>query len=156
MYGPVAEEVAAEVAIPLYAPDDSAFLAALESPYDRILILASAKGPLDDAVQRFTQAAAEAGRKIAVTGSVADGALAAASAGNDALLARRLQGACGEQRSEYDAVLLARYSLSPAAEALSGVIRKPVLAGPKLAAAALGSLLLHGSTPANPGRRGNA
>lgn len=147
MYGPVAEKLAAQISIPLYAPDASAFQAALEGPYDRILVLASAKGPLDDAVERFTHAAENAGRRVLVAGSVADGAAAAATAGDQILLTDALHRACQAQASRYDAVLLAQYSLSPVADALSDLIGKPVLAGPKLAAATLRSLLLQKSTP---------
>ncbi|MEQ7739309.1 aspartate/glutamate racemase family protein, partial [Escherichia coli] len=149
MYGPVAEKLAAETSIPLYAPDASAFQAALEGSYQRILILASAKGPLDDAVERFNQAAAQAGRGLEVAGLVAEGAAAAATAGNQEQLVHALHSACTQHSSGYDAVLLAQYSLSPVADALSELIGKPVLAGPKLAAATLRSQLLPIAAPAS-------
>ncbi|MEY9776301.1 hypothetical protein [Arthrobacter sp. MW3 TE3886] len=157
MYGPVAERLAAELSIPIYAPDASAFQAALDGPYERILLLASANGPLEDALERFTRAAAAAGRDLAVTGIVAGGAAAAATAGDAELLGRTLEAACAGQEADFDAVLLAQYSLSPAADALSHALGKPVLAGPKLAAATLRSQLLMGKpTKTNTQMKENA
>jgi Asp/Glu/hydantoin racemase len=156
MYGPIAERLSRELTIPIYAPDASAFQAALDGPFQRILLLASATGPLEDALERFTRTAAAAGRDLAVTGTVAEGAAAAAAAGDTGLLGRTLEAACAEQEADFDAVLLAQYSLSPAADALSHALGKPVLAGPKLAAATLRARLLGNQPNADTKMKENA
>ncbi|MDR6417732.1 aspartate/glutamate racemase family protein [Pseudarthrobacter sulfonivorans] len=156
MYGPIAERLSAELTIPIYAPDASAFQAALDGRYQRILLLASAKGPLEDALERFTRTAAATGRALAVTGTVAEGAAAAAAAGDAERLGRTLEAACAGQVADFDAVLLAQYSLSPAADALSRALGKPVLAGPKLAAATLRAQLLGDRASADTNMKENA
>jgi Asp/Glu/hydantoin racemase len=148
MYGAVAERLSAEISIPIHAPDAAAFQAAIAGPYERILVLASAKGPLDDARDRFSEAVAAAGKSISVTGSVAADALAAVNSGDLGLLAHTLEAACAGQDEGFDAVLLAQYSLSPAADALAHALGKPVLAGPKVAAATLRNELLGSQAPA--------
>ncbi|MFK0005368.1 aspartate/glutamate racemase family protein [Paenarthrobacter sp. NPDC090522] len=155
MYGPIAERLSTELSIPIYAPDASAFDAALEGSYDRILLLASAAGPLEDALERFTRAAAATNPGLKVSGTVADGAAAAATAGDTARLAESLEKACTSQSTDFDAVLLAQYSLSPAADALSQALGKPVLAGPKLAAATLRAQLLGEPLPAQTSTKAN-
>ncbi|SDX61908.1 hypothetical protein SAMN04487917_1196 [Arthrobacter sp. yr096] len=155
MYGPIAERLASELSIPIHAPDASAFKAALFGGYKRIVLLASARGPLEDALERFSAAAASAGQDIAVTGIVAEGAAAAAAAADTERLSRALESACRDQEDS-DAVLLAQYSLSPAAEALAAALDKPVLAGPKLAAATLRSQLLGNPTSATTPKKENA
>jgi hypothetical protein len=52
-------------------------------------------------------------------------------------------------RQDFDAVLLAQYSLSPAADTLSRALGEAVLAGPKLAAATLRAQLLGDQTNAD-------
>jgi Asp/Glu/hydantoin racemase len=156
MYGPIAERLSAELSVPIYAPDASAFQAALDGPYERILLVASAQGPLDDALDRFSTAVNTAGRNVTVTGLVADGASAAAAAGDAGLLADRLETACATQENEFDAVLLAQYSLSPAADVLARALGKPVLAGPKLAAATLRTQLLGNLASAGTNTKENA
>lgn len=156
MYGPIAERLSTELSIPVYAPDASAFQAALDGPYQRILLLASASYPLEDALGRFTRTAAGAGQDVAVTGTVAEGAAAAAASGDAGLLGRALEAACAGHEGKFDAVLLAQYSLSPAADGLSHILGKPVLAGPKLAAATLRAQLLETETSTDTPMKENA
>jgi len=137
MYGPVAHQVAAELDIPVYGSDDAAFGAALSGEYSRILLVASLEVPLADAMTRFDAAASDAGTTVDVSGIVAQGAFTAAKDGDVDRLADSLVAAVAGVDSDFDAVLLAQYSLAIVAEQLEARLGIPVLAGPRRAAAAL-------------------
>ena len=137
MYGPVAHQIAAELDIPVYGSDDAAFQAALSGEYSAILLVASLEVPLADAMKRFAEAAADAGSTVDVTGIVAPHAFVAAKEGDLDGLVDSLAAAIDAVDSQYDAVLLAQYSLAVVAEQLEARLGIPVLAGPRRAAAAL-------------------
>lgn len=140
LYGVVAHQAAERIGVPIFAPDDAAFAAALTGEYASILVLSSLDGPLEDSVQRFTTAATDAHVLVDVAGAIAEGAFDAANAGDTEALAAALRAgveAAVARTGRPDAVLLAQYSLAPAAEALAAATGLPVLAGPQRAARAL-------------------
>ncbi|GAB3041348.1 aspartate/glutamate racemase family protein [Parafrigoribacterium mesophilum] len=159
MYGPVAHEVAASVPVPILAADDAAFEAAAASGHERIALVSSLPVPLADARERFAAFLRSRAGAPELTGApdftgvpVFTGVLAAgayaASAAPDATgearspeaLAQAL--AAAVRGSDADAVLLAQYSLAPAAQRLAALAGVPVFSGPDAAARLLRSRLL--------------
>lgn len=131
MYGPVAHGFTGPV--PVDASDDAAFHVAASSGYARILLLSSLPEALRDAEERF--AAFTDGRPEApvVTPVLAERAFAAASAGDTGAVLDALADAVAAAEPT-DAVLLAQYSLAPAAAGLADRLGLPVIAGPPRAA----------------------
>ena len=128
LYGVVAQETRAPV--PVLAPDEALFEQARE--HRRILVLASFETALRDCVSRFT----------AVADSEVDGVVAADAFGaSGSELAAALVTAARPYADRVDAVLLAQYSLAPAAAELAGALGLTVLSGPDSAAAKLRYLL---------------
>ncbi|KPG82385.1 aspartate/glutamate racemase family protein [Frigoribacterium sp. RIT-PI-h] len=144
MYGPVAERLAAEATVPLFAPDQAAFAAVFTGEYTNVLVLSSGAGPLIDSVDRLRAVLADAGSDTTVSGAVVQDAAAAARAGDIAVLAAALRQAVEGAESTPDAILLGQYSLSPAATALEEALHIPVIAGPQRAAAAMRQALESG------------
>jgi Asp/Glu/hydantoin racemase len=139
MYGTVAHDYPADE-VPVLAADDAAFDAAIDGGFARIVLVASFEAALADAVDRFRGALAEAGSPSEVLPVVAPDAMAATKSGDVDALCAALAAACSTAAG-FDAVLLAQYSLAPAAEALASVLGVPVIAGPIAAATRLQSLL---------------
>lgn len=136
MYGSVAHAFPTP-AVPILAPDDASFAAVVAGRYSRILVVASFETALVDAQQRLEQVLAEQGAGTEVLAAVAEGALNATTANDGDALLRSLLDACEGYRGKVDAVLLAQYSLAPAASALGENLGMPVLSGPDAAAALL-------------------
>ncbi|WP_163506627.1 aspartate/glutamate racemase family protein [Fodinicola acaciae] len=130
LYGPVVDSVAS--AVPVFAPDSAAFQRALDGGYRRIAVLASFETAMTDSLARFR--AYVAGSGIEAVGVVAPDAFEAAKKNDLDTLFTALRDACDDS---YDAVLLAQYSLAPAAERLSAALARPVISGPHAAAVAL-------------------
>ncbi|MEU5870461.1 hypothetical protein AB0A73_02755 [Glycomyces sp. NPDC047369] len=134
MYGPVAE--ATDIGIPVLAPDQAAFARVARERWPGVLVVAS-----------FETAARDAGRRLR---AVADGtevesatstaAMAPSRSGDVQGLADALHATVSAGRG-YDAVVLAQYSLAPAAELLQDRLGIPVVSGPLAAAALLKSQL---------------
>lgn len=142
LYGPVTSTV--ETPVPLLAPDTAAFEQALGSASaggGRVLVLASFEAAMRDSVARFSAAAAAAGSAVEPIGVVAPDAFDAAREGDAAALSDALRNACLPHIAGADAVLLAQYSLAPAAATLSTALGVPVVSGPQAAAVALRSAL---------------
>lgn len=144
MYGPVAHQVAGTVSAPVYAADDAAFEAAAASGHARIALVSSLPVPLADAEERFRAFLASRGAGAAPSFSpvLAPGAFDASVAGDIPALAQALAAAVAGVAPRPDAVLLAQYSLAPAAEQLATLTGLPVLTGPGRAARALRTALL--------------
>ncbi|PRX97928.1 aspartate/glutamate racemase family protein [Allonocardiopsis opalescens] len=142
LYGFVARERAERSAVPIHAPDTAALDAAVAAGHRRILVLASIPGALDDAQRRFTAHAHAAAASIEIDGALAPDAYRAALDEDAEALASALERACAARPGGTDAVLLAQYSLAPAADALARALGVPVYSGPGRAAALLRSRLL--------------
>jgi Asp/Glu/hydantoin racemase len=137
IYGAVAHSLAAEIGVPIFAPDDAAFATAVTGGYKSILVISPAPGPLADSVDRLATAAGAAGIELSIVGAVAEGAAAAARKGDLAELTAALHRAFSSNDATIDAILLGQYSISPAASALAEMTGLPVLAGPERAASAM-------------------
>jgi Asp/Glu/hydantoin racemase len=136
MYGPVAHAVAARAAVPVLAADDAAFADAASGGFGRMALVASLPLPLADARERFDAFLAARGARLDVVDVLADRAAGTADAGAVAdALEEALRGI------PVDAVLLAQYSISPAAAALQDRLGIPVLTGPARAAARMRAAL---------------
>ena len=141
LYGTVAHRLAAEIGVPLMAPDDALFAAVADGGFGSILLLSPAPGPLAESAGRLTEHLRAAGLATTITGAAVDGAADAARSGDLDRLVSALEAAYLSASASVDAVVLGQYSLSPAAEALSERIGVRVLAGPGRAARALRSLI---------------
>jgi len=141
VYGSVAHRLAAEIGVPLMAPDDALFAAVADGGFASILLLSPAAGPLADSSERLSEHLRGAGLSTTVAGAAVEGAADAARSGDLDRLVALLEAAYRERVGSVDAVVLGQYSLSPAAEALSERIGVPVLAGPGRAARALRTLI---------------
>ncbi|MFC8075615.1 aspartate/glutamate racemase family protein [Streptomyces sp. NPDC057307] len=139
LYGPVTDEI--ETTVPLLAPDTAAFTRAWSSGFGRVLVIASFEAAAYDSMARFAAAAAAAGSATGAVGVVAPDAFDAARHDDTPALAEALRKACLPYAAGADAVLLAQYSLAPAAEPLSAALGLPVISGPQAAAVALRSAL---------------
>ncbi|MEQ6897073.1 aspartate/glutamate racemase family protein [Microbacterium sp. KR10-403] len=139
MYGPVAHAAAARLPVPVLASDDAAFADAAHGGFSRIALVASLPLPLADARTRFDAFLAERGVRLDIVDVLAE--RAAEVRGDAAALTAAVEAAV-RGIPNLDAVLLAQYSVSPAAEALGERLGIPVLAGPVRAAARLREALL--------------
>ena len=136
MYGPVAHAVAARAAVPVLAADDAAFADAASGGFGRMALVASLPLPLADARERFDAFLAARGARLDVVDVLADRAAGTVDAGAVAdALEEALRGI------PVDAVLLAQYSISPAAATLQDRLGIPVLTGPARAAARMRAAL---------------
>nr|WP_274636926.1 hypothetical protein [Microbacterium bovistercoris] len=137
MYGPVAHAVAARAAVPVLASDDAAFADAAAGGFRRIALVASLPIPLADARARFD--AFRSGREAGL--EVVDVLAADAAGVTDAVVLTDALERAVRGIPDLDAVLLAQYSIAPAADALAARLGIPVLAGPGRAAALMRDLL---------------
>jgi Asp/Glu/hydantoin racemase len=148
MYGTVAHELAAESRVPIDASDDAAFEDVLSAGHARVILLASLPAALSDAAERFTCFTGNRAGAPHVEAVLAAEAFAPAAAGDTASVADALASAV-RRATAADAVLLAQYSLAPAAARLSERLGIPVIAGPTRAAARLRAAIL-GGQPVSP------
>jgi len=136
MYGAVAHAVG-ELGIPIYAPDDAVFDAALTGGYSTLLLISSGAGPLADSEHRLAQAAVERGIALDIGANLSNEAFAATSAGDMDALYSALESTIVAAEGRPDAILLAQYSLAPVASRLAERFGVPVLSGPHRAATEL-------------------
>ncbi|MEU6247661.1 hypothetical protein [Glycomyces sp. NPDC047010] len=129
MYGPVAETT--DIGVPVLAPDEAAFARVAREQWADVLVVASFATAALDAVQRLR--AVVEGTEVESATSTA--AMGPSRTGDTAGLADALYATVRAGRG-YDAVVLAQYSLAPAADLLQDRLGVPVVSGP-LAAAAL-------------------
>ncbi|SEB67919.1 hypothetical protein SAMN04489806_1484 [Paramicrobacterium humi] len=139
MYGPVAHEADARSTLPVFASDDAAFHDAATSGFTRLALVSSIATPLADARTRFDVVPKPA--ELSTHDVLAADALEPSREGDAAGTARALAAAVRAADGPFDAVLLAQYTLAPAAEALEHELGIPVLAGPVRAAAAMRAVL---------------
>lgn len=99
-----------------------------------VLLVASLESAADDSTARLEGAFAAAGAAASIRSVVAP---AAATPLAVAELAAHLRAAISEVSDPYDVVVLAQYSLAPAAEVLRTHIAVPILDGPSVAASRL-------------------
>jgi hypothetical protein len=123
-----------DVPVPVDAPDDASFAEILAGGFRSVLVVASLPGALSDTLARLDAAAGAAGTTLHLDGVCVPSAAGPVAAGNSARLATALAAAVREPARQADAVLLAQYSLAPAAQILRQELGRPVVAGPVAAA----------------------
>ncbi|MFB9659792.1 hypothetical protein ACFQS3_08490 [Glycomyces mayteni] len=133
MYGPVAT---ADFGVPVLAPDEAAFARVAREGWANVLVVASFQTAALDAAQRLRAVAG--GTEVESATSTA--AMGPSRSGDTAALADALEATVRAGRG-YDAVVLAQYSLAPAADLLQDRLGVPVVSGPLAAAALLKSQL---------------
>jgi len=138
MYGPVA--TASHQPVPVFASDQAMFDAVVALAPRRIGIIASLGPSAEDSASRLGEAVSDKGQKPDIRTVVVPEAVAAAGAGDHALLAQLL-GDAAVALGDVDVIVLAQYSLSPAAASVAERVSAPVLSGPHLAASRLGTEL---------------
>jgi len=131
--------------VPLLDPDEMALNGVLQGTPGTVLVLASAPQPLTVALNRFINECTQRAVPVEIRGAVAKNAKAAALTGNTPELVTALVAAVSAQPAVPDAILLAQYSLAPAARALETSTGIPVFSGPLSSAAALRRTTLGGS-----------
>ncbi|MDH2416098.1 hypothetical protein [Nocardioides sp. CER19] len=134
MFGPVASR--ASQPVPVLTSDQGAFDEVARLAPKRVLVLASLPPAAVDSTARLTASLTKVGQSPTIDSAIADDARAASLAGDHARLARSLVDAVGTVEP-VDVVMLAQYSLSPVAAAVSEQLGVPVLSGPHLAASKL-------------------
>ncbi|HEX3931794.1 MAG TPA: aspartate/glutamate racemase family protein [Nocardioides sp.] len=144
MYGsvrPLAEELHC---LPVLAADDALFEAVLRASPRRGLLVGSLGSAVDDSLVRFHSYAWEHGSSLRLLGHLLAASGDVESVVEDILAA---MGRPGWPDGAPDTVVLAQYSLAPAASAIAAALGVPVLSGPELAARSLQALLQQRSTP---------
>jgi hypothetical protein len=145
VYAAALRSYADKCPVPLLDPDEMALNGVLREAPGTVLVLASAPQPLTVSINRFINQSAERGIPVEIRGAVAKQAKAATLAGNTTELTDALVSAVTEQPTSPDAILLAQYSLAPAARTLETATGIPVFSGPLSSAAALRRTTLGGS-----------
>lgn len=145
-FGPAIERVARSVAIPVLKPNEAMFAEAIAIG-GRIGMLATFGPSIGSMTEEFEEQAARAGAPATLKSVLVPAAMAALQAGrrqeHDALIT---DGAAA--LGDCDAIMLAQFSMAPAASRLRGQTDVPVLTSPASAVAALKSRLASARTAA--------
>jgi Asp/Glu/hydantoin racemase len=141
-FGPAIERVARSVDIPVLKPNEAMFAEAI-AVGGTIGMLATFEPSIPSMAEEFEEQAARAGASATLKSVLVPTAMAALLAGrreeHDALVAEAAAGLAG-----CNAVMLAQFSMAPAAARLRGETSFPVLTSPGSAVAALKSRLSEG------------
>ncbi|WP_432513075.1 aspartate/glutamate racemase family protein [Kineococcus sp. SYSU DK001] len=140
LYGPVTATLRDGVDVPLLPPDGAVFDAVLRAGHRRVLLVASNPASRDDSRRRLLEQAAREGVSLDVDAVVVPGAVRPALANDEEGLVEALYSALLPALGEHpgtEAVLLAQYSLAPAAPALAQALGIRVHSSPQAAAQAL-------------------
>lgn len=130
-FGPAIDRLARELPIPVLKPNEAMFRAALERGR-RIAMLATFAPAIGTMEAEFAEFVAETGRDAALTTFLVAGAMDALR-GGDAATHNRLIAERAADIAGFDAVMLAHFSTSRAAEALGARTDVPVLSAPEAA-----------------------
>lgn len=134
-FGPAIERVARSVSIPVLKPNEAMFAEAIAIG-GKIGMLATFEPSIASMAAEFEAQAGKAGASTELQSVLVPDALAALNAGDrsghDALIAKAASGL-----AHCDAVMLAQFSMAPAASALRQRSSAPVLTSPGSAVAAL-------------------
>jgi hypothetical protein len=134
IYGPVVEEVAADVAVPVLASDAALFDEVARSTADRLAVLGPLAAGVDDTAARLRARLAAEDRRPKITGVVVEGSREAAAGGDRPALTRLVADATRRLSPDHDLILLGQFSVSPAVSAARAAASVPVLSPPHLAA----------------------
>ncbi|MEU4427201.1 aspartate/glutamate racemase family protein [Actinoplanes sp. NPDC024001] len=131
MYGPVAHELAATVAVPVLASDQALFDDVAARDAKRISVLGPVRAGADDTAARLR---AHLGDGPRITAGVVEGARAATTAGDPEALDQVVATAVQAVPKDVDLIVLGQFSISPAQVAAQRAVSVPVLSPPQLAA----------------------
>jgi Asp/Glu/hydantoin racemase len=134
-FGPAIEAVQRALTIPVLKPNEAAFEQALDAGR-RIGILVTFPPSLPALEAELRAMAAARGIAVEITGRVAEGALQALQAGDEAGH-DRLAAAAAARLPPLDALVLGQFTLARAASAVAAAIAAPVLTTPDTAVAKL-------------------
>jgi Asp/Glu/hydantoin racemase len=138
-FGQAIEAAAARAAVPVLKPNEAMFEAALAAGR-RIGMLATFAPSVPSMEEEFRDMAAMKGAPATIETYCVPGAMAALKAG-DAPTHNRLVAEAAMRFADRDAVLLAHFSTSRAADATGAALGRPVLTSPGSAVAKLKSIL---------------
>jgi Asp/Glu/hydantoin racemase len=138
-FGEAIEQAGAEARIPVLKPNEAMFEAALGSG-NRLGMLATFEPSVAGMEAEFRDIAGAAGSSAALDSYCVAGAMAALQSGDGATHDRLLAEAA-PRFADRDAVLLAHFSTSRAAEAVQKALKCPVLTAPGAAVAALKGMI---------------
>ena len=135
-FGPAIERMTRELPVPVLKPNEAMFRAALTSGDGtagrKIGMLATFQPSVLTMTQEFDQFVRETGSKATLTTIVVDGAMDAMRKG-DAQKHNELVAARAADLAGCDAIMLAHFSTSRAAEKVSAAVSVPVLSAPDAA-----------------------
>lgn len=140
LYGETVEVLAPRKPVPVLPPDQAAFDAVVDAGWRRVLVVAPLEQALADSRARLAAHAAAVGKSPELLGVVASGLPDDASRTPHSLAAA-LATSVAAADTAVDGILLAQYSLSPAAGLLNEQLGIPVLSTPGCAARRLADSL---------------
>jgi Asp/Glu/hydantoin racemase len=138
-FGPAIDRMEAELPLPVLRPNEAMFREAIAAG-DRIGMLATFAPSVATMEDEFRQFAAEAGSEATLDTFVVPDAIDLLRAG-DAESHNRLVAGAAARFAEHDAIMLAHFSTSRAADSVRAVVDVPVLAAPEAAVARMKSLV---------------
>ncbi len=138
-FGPAIERMAKELPVPVLKPNEAMFRAALTKG-KKIGMLATFAPSVVTMTEEFDEFVRETGSKATLQTIVVDGAMAALR-GGDAKTHNELVAARAPELKDCDAIMLAHFSTSRAAEKVGAVVSIPVLTAPDAAVDRLKSLV---------------
>jgi Asp/Glu/hydantoin racemase len=138
-FGPAIRRLVEEVSIPVLMPNEAMFLAALSQglKIGMVATFAPAIGTMEDEFREF---AAETGSPATLETVLAEGAIESLRQGDAVDHNRRVAETAASLRG-VDALMLAHFSTSRAAEAVRNAVNVPVLTAPEAAVERMRSLI---------------
>ena len=134
-FGPAIDRLAASLPIPVLKPNEAMFRAAIARG-QRIGMLATFGPAVGTMTEEFDEFVTQSGRPAALKTVLVDRAIALLK-GGDAETHNRLVAERAPELADQDAIMLAHFSTSRAAEAVRAVVDVPVLTAPDAAVDAM-------------------
>ena len=147
-FGEAIEAVAREASIPVLKPNEAMFEAALNKGR-RIGMLATFAPAVASMEEEFRQMAAQQGAAASIETFVVPGAREALMAG-DIPEHDRLIAGCADRFGDYDAIMLAHFSMATAEEKVRASVTSPILAAPSSAILKLKAMIDGGGVSLTP------
>lgn len=138
-FGPAVDRMAAELPVPVVKPNEAMFRGALDAG-KRIGMLATFAPSVPTMEREFADFAAEQGADAVLDTIVVDRAIDLLRRGEVAEH-NRLVGEAAPRLADHDAIMLAHFSTSRAAEAVRALVRVPVLTAPDAAVTRMRALV---------------
>ena len=147
LYGPIADAQSTPD-LPVLSADGAAFDGVASHRGGTVVVASGQQVPLDDSMARLTAHLEARDVPVRLVPLLAPGAAEAAASGDYSALVDRIADGVARVDTAVDAVLLAQYSLAPAADGLAERLQVPVITGPDRAAARLTAALTPGEVQA--------